>query len=420
MTTAVLFVVFLLVVAGLVAAAGDRMGHLAARRKIRFGKMRPRNVSTLIAVITGLTISLVTFLILFSLWENFRDALLRHGEVRANLAAAQHQLAQASTDLKAAQDQTQQAVNEKSVAEQELADLQAELTDLQAEMSDLRGQVTESEIELNKKNQLIASREREVADLTTRRDELQKEVSTLAEFEQISLKILPEYARLKGEIVYAQGTYLSYFSVAPTEVDTLKDDLQRALEELSSVLEAQGLSLDEEARSQAQDLAANYPYQADEYGSVVIFSTARDVASGGTVELEITAQSLKPLVKAGEELLSVLVEDSQATVAWRNQTPSEFETFNIPADFDENSLEEFKWQLFLAFNRGGKASGFLPNLESGEIANPVPKLIDDFDTLAQQPRPFTIQFVANSDANALQGLADCSIYIAPWPPRPQE
>ena len=47
-----LFILILLVVTGIVAASGDRMGHLAARRKIRFGNMRPRNVSTLIAVTT--------------------------------------------------------------------------------------------------------------------------------------------------------------------------------------------------------------------------------------------------------------------------------------------------------------------------------------------------------------------------------
>ena len=32
----------------------------------------------------------------------------------------------------------------------------------------------------------------------------------------------------------------------------------------------------------------------------------------------------------------------------------------------------------------------------------------------------TIQFVANTHANAVEGLADCSIYISKWPPGPPQ
>lgn len=412
MTTAVLFVLFLLVVAGLVAAAGDRMGHLAARRKIRFGTMRPRNVSTIIAVVTGLVISLVTFLILFALWENFRDALLRHGQVRAELAAAENQLQQAGDDLRVAQEQTQQAVDEKAAVEQEL-------TDLQVEASDLRGQVTAAAMKLDQKNQLIARRESEVSELTARRNELQEEVATL---EDIAFGIMPEYARLKSEIVYPGGTYLSYLSVAPTEVDALENDLERVLVKLEAVLKEQGLSLHEEARARTKSFAASYPYRYNEYGAVVIFSTTRDVPSGGVAEIELAARSLEPLSKVGDELLTVLVEDDQATIAWRDQEPADFEQFEIPAKFDDESIKEFTRQLKLASYRGGRNTGFLPDLESGEIVNPLEDLIDELslETLAQQPRPFTIQFVAKSDANALQGLPDCSTYISKYPPGPPQ
>ena len=77
-----IFVLILMVVAGLVAAGGDRMGHRAARAKIRIGKLRPRTASTIIAVITGVLISLVTFGVVFGVWADFRNALLSYSDVK--------------------------------------------------------------------------------------------------------------------------------------------------------------------------------------------------------------------------------------------------------------------------------------------------------------------------------------------------
>jgi len=412
MTTAVLFVLFLLVVAGLVAAAGDRMGHLAARRKIRFGKMRPRNVSTIIAVITGLTISLVTFLILFSLWENFRDALLRHGEVRANLATAQRQLEQASTDLKLAQDQTQQAVNEKAVAEEELADLQAEA-------SKLRGQVAEAAMELDQKSQLIAQRGHEISQLNARKGELEKDISGYESVVEPGLREVFGLTRAEldaykhEKIILTRGTRLFYLEVAPAENGQLGARLTAALVRLSDQLSRESISLDPASSDEMARFVENYPYRQAEHGAVIVISADNNVIENGKVQLAFKAVPLVPLLDAGDEVLSVLVDKRTASVSWLGDNVT---TLNIPEQFDEESLAAFVEQLWAVFMAQTAQMGFLPDLDTGEVANPIDRLASVYGDLTARERPFIIQVVAASAPNALDGLDDCNIYVSKWPP----
>jgi hypothetical protein len=409
--TAFLFVLFLLVVAGLVSAAGDRMGHLAARRKIRFGNMRPRNVSTTIAVVTGLLISLVTFLILFALWKDFRDALTQHQAVRQDLTVARRQLDQASDDLRTAQEQTQQAVDDKALVEQELADLEQEA-------SDLRGLVTAAAIELDEKNQLVAQRGREISQLTTRKQKLEEDISgyesvegTLREVVGLTRAELEAYKHEK--IILARGTRLFYLTIGASEAGQLGPRLTAALVRLSDQLADEGLRLDPASSDELELFVEQYPYKQVEHETVVVLSTANNVLQGGEVAVAIRAVPLVPLVKTSDEIMTVLVENREASISWRGQNIG---TVEVAAQFDEASFATFIEQLWAVFTAESAEMGFLPDLDTGEIPNPIERLVSIYEDLSVRDRPFLLQVVAGSPAHALDGLDDCDIYVSKWPP----
>ena len=411
--TAVLFVLFLLVVAGLVAAAGDRMGHLAARRKIRFGKMRPRHVSTLIAVVTGLLISLVTFLVLFGLWTEFRDALLRHKTVRAELAAAETELQTARQDLDTALAQTQQAVDDKAEAERELAEIETEA-------SALRGQVAEAAMELDQKNQLITRREREISQLNTRKSALEKDIEGYESIEA-GLREVVGMARTELEayktqdIVLSRGTRLYYQRIKPAEAEQLQVRLLPVLVRLSDQLAEEGLTLDPASEDALETFADNYTVQRTGQDTVIVITSANNVVENGAVLLAFTGRTLEPLVMAGEEVVTVMVKENEATVTWLDELVA---TLEVPAEFDESSFADFAEQLWTVFNVQAKEMGFLPDLATGSIANPINSLVSIYPDLAIRERPFILQFVADEPATALDGLAGCDLYVSKWPPEP--
>jgi hypothetical protein len=85
------FIVGFVIVAGLVAYIGDRVGHQVGRRRLTLFGLRPKYTSTIVAVATGMLIALsVTFagLLLSSV---FRNAVFRLGAVNAEITELQSQ-----------------------------------------------------------------------------------------------------------------------------------------------------------------------------------------------------------------------------------------------------------------------------------------------------------------------------------------
>jgi uncharacterized protein (DUF3084 family) len=116
----IIIALLLVIISGLVAAAGDYMGQRAARRKVRIGKLRPRYVSRLIAVISGVLISLATYGAMFFLYSDFREALTQYSTVKARYEEASKQRDAAETELKAAQDKTQEANDQRAKLQTEV------------------------------------------------------------------------------------------------------------------------------------------------------------------------------------------------------------------------------------------------------------------------------------------------------------
>lgn len=413
-----IFILILLVVTGIVAAAGDRMGHLAARRKIRFGGMRPRNVSTLIAVTTGILIAAVTFILIFALSADFRDSFLKYDEIKRRLSETQQQ-------LESQQRLADQARSDAQEAQQLAAESMAEIATIEEDVSRLRGEKVElaialdsTQLQLDDTNELLAKREREVAAAEIRKRELDGQIEDLDElvasiFEGHRSAISEIEQWEGGDIAIPVGTYLDYILVTPATVPQLSSTVDTRVNELTGKLEQLGFTMDTATAGDMQQFIASDPLGDGAFDVVITITTARNVLSGGEVRLSFKAKPLMPLVKVGDEIMDVLVDTSEARVSWRGEHIAELE---LPEVFDQSSFAAFAEELWSIFNTKAIAMGFLPDMATGAVPNPIEALAGVYDNLAERERPFVIQFVSKGSAHALDGLAACEIYISNWPP----
>lgn len=413
--TAFLFVLFLVVVAAAVAAAGDRMGHLAARRKIRFGTMRPRNVSTTIAVVTGVVISLVTFLILFGLWADFRDALLKYRTVRDQLGAAEQLMRDAEESAAEAQQRLQTAQTELVGTQQTLSDTRGTLIGVVQELDTSNRELEQLKEQIG----ALEAKERKLKDNITGYETVEANLRQVVELAREEVRAQQEEVRTyqEGEIVYARGVSLFYEIIEPSQAAQLDAELTKALVRLSDRLSERGLALDSAMGDVQAQFVSGYQYGAAAHDTVVVFRTARNVLAGGKVLLDLRAVPLTPLVGAGEELMTVLVDRHQASVSWRG---GEVAQFGVAPQFDQPSFAAFAEELWGVFNAEAAALGFLPNLSTGEIPNPVESLATVYEDLSTRQRPFILQFVTKQPANALEGLAEMNIFVSQWPPEREQ
>lgn len=82
-------VVFIVVLAGVIAYLGDRVGHQVGRKRLTLFNIRPRYTSTIIAVATGMIIALVVTLAAIFASQQVKTAFFRLAEINAEIQKAQ-------------------------------------------------------------------------------------------------------------------------------------------------------------------------------------------------------------------------------------------------------------------------------------------------------------------------------------------
>jgi len=82
-------VIFIVVLAGVIAYLGDRVGHQVGRRRLTLFNIRPRYTSTIIAVGTGMLIALIITLVAIFASNQVKTAFFRLNAINREIAAAQ-------------------------------------------------------------------------------------------------------------------------------------------------------------------------------------------------------------------------------------------------------------------------------------------------------------------------------------------
>ena len=177
-----LFLIFLLVLAGVIAYAGDVIGRRIGRKHYRLFGLRPRTTALIYAIGSGVLISLVSVLAFAALnsqaLRNILEADSLRGEVgqlkgqvnplRAEVKRSQNQLEGAQTQLRGAQTRLEAAVIEVqklSARQKEVlldkAALEREVSTLEAVKNDLAirtVQLEESTVQLEESNVQLETR----------------------------------------------------------------------------------------------------------------------------------------------------------------------------------------------------------------------------------------------------------------------
>lgn len=82
-------VLFIVVLAGVIAYLGDRVGHQVGRKRLTLFNIRPRYTSTIIAVGTGMVIALIVTLVAIFASNQVKTAFFRLNEINNEIQSAQ-------------------------------------------------------------------------------------------------------------------------------------------------------------------------------------------------------------------------------------------------------------------------------------------------------------------------------------------
>lgn len=141
MTTGYILIVAILILGGVIATVGDRIGTRVGKARLSLFKLRPKNTAVLITILTGGLISASTLAILFTADEGLRKGVFELEDIQKDLRHKREQLKTAETQKSQVENELNQARKEQAKAQQ---DLQAINLSLQA--ANAKQQATQAQL----------------------------------------------------------------------------------------------------------------------------------------------------------------------------------------------------------------------------------------------------------------------------------
>lgn len=181
MTSTYILIIATLILGGLIALLGDRLGTKVGKARLRLFKLRPRQTATIITIIAGTLISASTLGILLLLSESLRDGLFELDDIKKELRQVKRDLYQVHDEKKQVASQLTTVQEQQSEAEKQLEVTQQDFQESTQRLQDISEQAKGLRQELNT---LLGERAKQLQQLTSLKEQSQQLQAQLQEREQ--------------------------------------------------------------------------------------------------------------------------------------------------------------------------------------------------------------------------------------------
>lgn len=181
MTSAWILIAAILLLGGLIAVLGDRLGTKVGKARLRLFNLRPRQTARIITFITGLFIAASTLGTLFSLSESLRKGLFQLDDILREKRQVEGELNQAITEKQEVETQLATVKAQQTTAKQQLEQINQNFLQAKNQLKTVSAQASEMRGELSS---LLAERDRGLEQLAQLQEQSQQLQSQLQEREQ--------------------------------------------------------------------------------------------------------------------------------------------------------------------------------------------------------------------------------------------
>ncbi|PSR18125.1 DUF3084 domain-containing protein [filamentous cyanobacterium CCP3] len=236
MVSGYVLILAVLMLGGVIATLGDRIGMRVGKARLSLFNMRPRQTATVVSIATGSIISASTLALLFGVSSQLRTGVFELGRIQDDLASAEADLAKAQAtqedveaDLEAASVERQRAlgrlkeVNEslnRAVAQQEATENElrqtlGQLDTVSQQAETLRQSTSRLRVERDRLLKQQATIGRQIAERDRAIAELDQQIAArdqqIAEREQLLAELEAQQDFLQQQVAALQTQYQGLF-----------------------------------------------------------------------------------------------------------------------------------------------------------------------------------------------------------------
>ncbi|WP_310489388.1 DUF3084 domain-containing protein [Chamaesiphon sp. VAR_69_metabat_338] len=249
MTSGYILIGAILILGGIIAVSGDRIGTRVGKARLSLFKLRPRQTATLVTIVTGTLISASVLTLIFGASEQLRTGVFDLQKIQRKLSDTKENLARALEQKDRVQRELEVARNEQSEARSLLSGIDKSLKDelLKQSVATQNFKNTQQQLQsvVTERNELV----REVTKITRQRSDLQAQQQVVSQ----QVRSLQSRVRnLEREIVPIQ----EQLTVTDTQRAQLHQRLNTITVEPNLIGQTQRLQIYENtAKRLTQDLA---------------------------------------------------------------------------------------------------------------------------------------------------------------------
>jgi uncharacterized protein (DUF3084 family) len=179
MTTGLIFIAAILILGGVIATVGDRMGMRVGKARLTLFNLRPRQTATFITIVTGGVISASTLAILFLIDDQLRTGVFELEKIQDELASAREDLQETQTEKDRIRNELATAMNEQEEAQQRLADINQSLADAVERQQRTATQLRQTQGELSRVDANFQAAQEQLQSVSQQAGVLQSDIQRL-------------------------------------------------------------------------------------------------------------------------------------------------------------------------------------------------------------------------------------------------
>ncbi|WGT67431.1 DUF3084 domain-containing protein [cyanobacterium endosymbiont of Epithemia clementina EcSB] len=230
MTSAYILIAAILILGGLIAALGDRLGTKVGKARLRLWNLRPKNTAIVVTVLTGTLIAGSTLGILFTFSKSLREGLFRLDEILKQLRTAQADLAKVSQEKQDVAQEFQTAKKLQNLAQRRLKSINDNFEDAKAQLKSVSDQATK----LKKDIQTLLKERKELLESKTRLDKQITQLHEQVHARDEELKKGQEKIAVQNRILQQRQTHLQELETRFQSLENQQNQLQTEIEQRDS------------------------------------------------------------------------------------------------------------------------------------------------------------------------------------------
>ncbi|WOD40061.1 DUF3084 domain-containing protein [Nodosilinea sp. E11] len=290
MVSGYVLILAVLMLGGMIATIGDRVGTRVGKARLSLFNLRPRQTATLVSIATGSVISASTLALLFGVSSQLRTGVFELGRIQADLANAEADLAQAQATQSSVEADLESATDERQRALSRLQEINQSLNQAVAQQEATEGQLRQTQSQLDAVSQQAATLRQSTDVLRVQRDNLlQQQAAIGSQIAQRDRAIseLDQQIAQRDQQIAQREQLLADLEVEQDFLEQQVADLQNqfqglfrgniALNRNQEILVGQGRA---ENRAQAEEFVASFLIEANRL-------VARAIAPGAFIDQQI-------------------------------------------------------------------------------------------------------------------------------------